>query len=340
MIELIVSVLLMTVFTGAAMVAIMSSSATSTDNRARVTASGLAVRELDFAAQMVAASETGVSDLILAGQVANPHLDPELTSISTGQYPFSLDGEDYRVVRTAQPYYSGTDSPCASADPSLGTRAGVLVTVTVSWASQGEDSTPHVASKLFAPNRNSGSGLGNDAALLAVTVTGADSSAGRPGVTVQVTGDGYQPPPSVTDSKGCALIPVKPNSAGSSYTVTIDPGKYVNKAGGIAQPSQVVSMVVPQSWRQVAFTDFEPAASLRVKIKGMNEAVHVVSLSGSGGILGDHEVDFVIEPEGADEIVITRLYPGSYGVRAYTSPSVSVSLEPGVEGYVELEIPT
>jgi type II secretory pathway pseudopilin PulG len=339
MVEVIVSVLLLTIFSAAAMVAVTSSTSASTDNRARVTAAGLAVRELDYVGQELNTSADAASEIIALGKVANPHQDTSLTG-GSAEYPFSIDGEDYRVVRQAWPVETNGATACDNPTSTAAKFQGTLVTVTVTWASQDGTSRPHVSSKAFAPKPGAGSGLADGAAQLVVSVSGTpglDGKTVREGVKIEVAGPGgteYR----VTNQHGCVVVPVTPASTGSTYVVTMDGGGVLVGPGGNTKPTETVTGVLPDTSTPVPFKQVDRAAGLTVTVNNWNESVLVAYALISGGGLGEQASQNV--DSATHTATFTGLYPGTYSVWAGNAPPVSVTLTQGeMKTGVEVTVP-
>jgi hypothetical protein len=320
----------LSLFSAAALTAVTASTATSTDNRARVTASGLAARELDLVGEQLAASPDALAALVNQGTKANPNPDPAMVDDPDADFPFHLDGEAYRVERKVEPSVTSTDQAlCDSSDPTQGAIEGALVTVTVTWASLKDATRPHVARKLFAPHRNGGSGLASGDALITVKVTGNVAVAGataRKGVTVTAVGGG-ETRSGVTDARGCAVLAVHPGAASVDYTVSIvsGPGNYVDPSSS-ATPSTIVQAMKDQEHNSAVFANYDPAASLTVTVENWNELVQVVKLEPTSGAGGS--------PIWRDVIGATAefaaVYPGNYTITAGDSADpVEVELKPG-----------
>ncbi|MDR2380876.1 MAG: hypothetical protein LBE08_06850 [Bifidobacteriaceae bacterium] len=338
LVEVIVSVVLLTVFSSAAMVAVTSSTATSTDNRARVTASGLAVRELDLVGELIAASATGADD-ILNQVVVNGTVEASMQG-ENPDFPYLLDGEEYRVERRADAYpLVNKGAACeATGSPVTQMRQGTLVTVTVTWASQKEVTQPHVARKLFAPHRNSGTGMAPGQAVIAVKVEGKITVSGttdRAGVQVQVVGAGTGQT-QVTDSKGCAVFSVYPGSASVLYEVTVGtPGGGYTTTAGNPTPVLQVGPLTEGDWQQAPLQDYDPAASLTVKVLKINELVQQVDLEPAAGEAGDARH---LPLEGGDTVKFEHVYPGTYAIIVYGADTKMVTLLPGAHEYKEVEV--
>ncbi|MDR3359821.1 MAG: hypothetical protein LBO20_04065 [Bifidobacteriaceae bacterium] len=342
MVEVTVSVVVLTLFSAAALSAVGAATASSTDNRARVGAASLAQRELDLIGHELTAKPDALSSLIASGGgvAVNPNQDPSIAG-SSADFPFVLDGEAYRVERRVSPQIGpGSEALCENAsNPTKGVRQGALVTVTVTWASLKDSSKPHVASKLFAPPKDTAAGLAQGTAVIAVKVTGKDGvggAAARAGIRVEASGNGASEV-QFTDKRGCAVLSVTPGGASVDYTVTITGGQkhYVDPAGDPA-PSQQVSGVGQGAWQSREFKNYDLAAALSVHVKNKNELVNAVTLTPAS--LGSGEArQAPIGPGGI--AVFENVYPGIYSVAAGNSDPVMVTLAPGdSKGPVEVTV--
>jgi type II secretory pathway pseudopilin PulG len=342
MVEVMVSVALLSIFGLAAMMVITAGTSTSADNRARVGAAGLAQRELDYAAQVITSSANGAQALMALGEEANPNIpdDPRLNTLATdgpgAYYGFLLDGQKYRVVRSVAPHDNSVESPCDTPTSTVFPAQAVTVTVTVTWDGMGASTKPHVASKIFPQKANAASGLEPGDAQLVVLVTGSakDSPSGpRPGVKVEVTGANVKTPSAVTNSAGCAVILVTPPADGADYAVKL--GGYTGSevfvyTDGKPDPVQTVG-VEPGKSVPVSFPEYSQAASLTVRFIGLPESVAIVRLAAEGES-GRHYDEHV----SGGQVVFGPVAPGSYLIEVGAHPPWPVTLEPGKPGWEEV----
>jgi type II secretory pathway pseudopilin PulG len=240
-VEVVVSVVILSIFGIAAMMTVSQGAVTSADNRARIGAAGLAQRELDEAGTKIAASAEGASELIEEGLVANPNPQAVVSGTGSGattEYGFSMDGQRYRVERKASLYDNGLKSPCSTLGVGAQAVQGTLVTVTVTWEGMSAGAKPHVASKVFPPHPDAVDGLADGKAQIIITVTGDDGSGVTgllQGIKVSVAGPGSGAAAITTNDAGCAVFVVTPAAGGSEYEVTLDgyagAGQYVYSNG-------------------------------------------------------------------------------------------------------------
>jgi type II secretory pathway pseudopilin PulG len=347
MIEVVISVVLLVIFTGAVMVALTTGSATTSDNRARIVAASLAQRELEIVGQEIGAT-TGAATAMTSGTglAINPH--PQ-TAVGGGEgpimkgpaeYPFAIDGELFRVERLAVPQAVGA-SACDETGLAGNRQMATLVTVTVTWESMGSGSAPHVASKLFAPNKNASTGLEPDEALIAVRVSGlgADSSAAaRSGIRVELTGPGSVAGVRPTNDKGCVLFKVKPPSSGdASYTAKLVghmTGAAYITPGGALNPTESVDMVKQGDARVITFSSYDPAASLTVTVANLHDGVFQVNIWAAAGGAGNLQSATI----SGSTATFEHLYPGTYTIQAGSSDEKVVVLGPGEHGTATLAV--
>jgi type II secretory pathway pseudopilin PulG len=285
MVEVMISVVLLSVFSVAAMLVVTSGTAASADNRARITAAGLAQRELDLVSQVITGSPNGAQLVVGEGEVTNPNLVDELSAtpggIPTSDFPFALDGQKYKIVRNAAAYDTAVKSPCSDGS-GVEAAQGVQVTVTVAWEGMGAGTSPHVVSKVFPPGRRASAGIPAGQAQIVVRIQGSAQGADygpRPSIRVEVTGPDVLTPSVNTNSVGCAVISVVPAPAGSSYTVTLGgyqggSAAFVNPAGN-PSPSQNVG-AKPDQRVQVQIENYSEVATLKVNVINATEAVQMV----------------------------------------------------------------
>jgi hypothetical protein len=319
MVEVLISVALLSMFSVAGLVAVASGAASSADNRARIAANGLAQRELSLVGEQIIGSPLGAAELLAqgsGGKVINPNRSPELQGSHVDpDYPFALDGEEYRVERTAEPHFVGAGSPCVKPDAETD-RYGTMVRVAVSWKSAGPGARPHEVAKYFAPAAESGPGLEAGTALLVVTVTGPPDSAGsvyRKGVPVEVTGPGIPPQTQNTDAKGCTVFVVKPEPSGSDYTVKLGgsgTGKYVTPAGKEITVESVSGVIAGQT-QMVKIENYAIAASLEITISNWNKDMKVIFVERTDP---PSDAEILVPLNGKSTVKVNNLYPGNYKI--------------------------
>jgi prepilin-type N-terminal cleavage/methylation domain-containing protein len=328
LVEVIVAILLLAIFSASLLLALNSATGTSTDSRARIAAAGLASRELDLVGEMIAqASGSGAG---LVGTVAvNPHLDPSVTSVTPGaEYPFVLDGEGYRIVRSAQLRSVGTVdcSGSAVAAPEL---MATLVTVEVTWGGMRPGTKPHVVSRLFSPGKTGGGSIPAGQALIAIHVEGLDDGTlgtDRAGVAVSLSGPGVASPSMTTDGNGCAFTFVTPPAPGGDYTAKLlgGPGgaRYVTMSGD-AEPTGEVLHVLPGDYEQIPMGPYDQAGSVTVEVvdwaNWADQVATVQLLPSTGGDGGTKTLEYTGDP-----IVFEDVYPGVYRVSGLTGSDTEV----------------
>ncbi|MDR2567395.1 MAG: hypothetical protein LBC97_15300 [Bifidobacteriaceae bacterium] len=331
MVEVMVSVILIAVFSIAVMTAITSGTAASADNRARITAAGLAQRELDYAAERITGSPNGANQLL--DPAVNPAVNPNLpASMDTGHavYAFGVDGQRYKVVRTASTYITEVNSPCDPSGSATQTAKGTLVTVTVSWEGASAGTRPHVASKVFPPHRNAPSALSPGQSQISVFVKGEDHSGAGPiqGVQVEVTGPQVLTGPQITNAAGCAVFTVVPASpTGSDYTVTLlgyQGGSSFVYPNGQVNPSQPAP-VQPGANTSVKFEDYNEAASLTVVVPNAPESVQFVQARPLFALGGTARQASLV----GGVATFTGLAPGDYSIDIGGVSKATVTLVPG-----------
>jgi type II secretory pathway pseudopilin PulG len=333
MVEVMISVVLLSVFSLAAMLVVTSGTATSADNRARVTASGLAQRELDYASEVITSSPDGAKLLLIPSTVVNAHVPPDMANPDiTSDYGFIVDGQFYRVVREAVPYPIGVNSLCTNPGAAGGSGAlqayGTLVTVTVTWDGMSTATGPHVASKVFPPQRGAATGLDPGQSELVVAVEGRDKAgpAGPvQGVKVLVTGPNVITPEQSTNIGGCAVFLVKPDTAGSDYTVELrgyqGGSAYVWKDNQVSPVEKAT--VLPDESVQFVFNDYSRAARLTLIMSGAPEGliIDAVPLDPAGVT----KSAFVA----GGQAQFTGLAPGEYNIVVGLTLKATITLSPG-----------
>ncbi|MDR1186258.1 MAG: hypothetical protein LBK95_02175 [Bifidobacteriaceae bacterium] len=345
LVELMVSVVLLSVFSVAVAVVVTSGTAASADNRARISANGLGQRELDIVLEEIMAYDSAAATL--RGEAINPNLAEEMKfehlhpggTDPNPDYPFKMDGEAYRVVRTVAPRTNTAGTSCLSAGTVVGD-LGDTVTVSVTWASMGAGTAPHVVSEFVPRHREANTGEDPNKAIVGVQVSGqsVDGTTARAGIKVTISGPGATGGVQTTDSRGCAAFEVAPPPAGADYDVQLlghDAAPHVTPLGQ-SQPVKKQTGVTPGSSALVAFTNYDHAARMMVTVVGVNESVQQVVLepmfSGGG--------DTIYGAISGGTANFESLYPGSYVVRAGLSDPVAVTLAPGeYKTGVEVVIP-
>jgi hypothetical protein len=317
-VEVVVSIVLLSIFSIATAAVVAQGTAASADNRARIAASGLAQRELEFVADIIAASPEGVDSLLSPATAVNPNVTGDLDS-GDPVFAYRVDGDKFRVERQTKHQMIGAGSPCEVGGPATTKQFATLVQVTVAWEGMSAGTKPHVESALFPPHRGASAAGLADQAILGVDVTGVTGAdAGRPDMKVRVTGPGTAFE-TTTDATGCAIVVVKPPATGADYEVTLlghtGPTLYVD-SNRQPQPSQTVYSLKPGDSRPVPFELYDPAASLTVTVDTtLDPSVTSVAVLPSSAGFGP-EMPLPLT-DGKAEFDI--LCPGNYSVWAGTS---------------------
>jgi hypothetical protein len=348
--EVVVSVFLLTLFTAATTVAITSSTSTSFNNRARVGASTLAQRELEYVSREITQGD-GAAKLRAMGEVANPHVTAELAAegVSPGtashvEFGFALDGTAYRVVRQVDRWAASSGSACDSETINDKTMIyGTLVTVTVTWEGMSQAAKPHTASQIFPPKRNETLALDPGQALLVVEVEGevdATGSSRKAGVRIKLaTASGKELATKVTDKKGCVAFEVTPVAGAEDDYIATALGDSTSTTwvseGGATEPTVEFTDIVPGDSRINPIKPYDKAATLTVQVSGEIGTVAAVNLSTSSSEPGTQaNID-----ETTNKAVFEHVYPGLYYVSASGLTPVPITLAPGSSESIELVFP-
>jgi len=332
LIEVVVAVVLFGILTSTVLAIVLQTQASTVNNRARVAASNLAAREVDYVREQFMKSEQGPLDLMTAGTVINPH------SLGAAGSALVVDGKPYTVKRSVAWNVTGS-AASACEGGSLVKYPTMNVRVEVTWPSMGQ-TKPVVNTTNLAPPK--GVGLSTTTSYVAVKVTNA-AGGPNPGRTVTVFSTG-ESRSGTTDDAGCAVIEVRPRTGttGTSYSVRLsDPG-HVDMAG-IAAPTRLVGNVTQGQLNSSIDMAYDRAASLELTVVGgdvVDADVAGTSLSvyqsvfqGSSG-LTSHVLTGV-------RTTIGGLWPTTYGAfYGTTAPSSypSVVLTPGGTGRLDVPI--
>jgi hypothetical protein len=342
-----VAVVLLSIFTLATGVVVAQSTAASANNRARISASGLAQRELEFVRDSITADKAGAETLLNAGTVVNPHVSAALESGDT-DFAYEVDGQRFRIERYVARQSIGKGSPCESLTADASRQYATLVKVTVTWEGMGASTRPHVASLLVPPHSDAGSVTGTDNAVIGVKVSGVSvpGSPTRSGIRVKATGPSGTLPELLTDPQGCAVFVVSiPSTAPmANYEITLlghISGSQFVTMGQETEPVQTVHNLSAGESRQVKFESYEEAASLRVHVPGADPVgvteVFAQSFTGGSGAA-------IPAPLEGGTAKFDVLCPGEWGVwtetvtatGVETSTPVPVTLEPGTSKEITL----
>ncbi|MDR1427291.1 MAG: hypothetical protein LBJ08_05980 [Bifidobacteriaceae bacterium] len=326
-VEVIIAIVLLAIFGTATTVIVIQGGRVSADNAARIVATGLADRELTLSGEVVTGSPGGADLLLNPATVVNPNVTPEMSS-HNAEYAFRSQGQLYRVERHANLQPIGAGTPCENISAAEVKQFAVLVTVTVTWMDMGRSTSPHVASRLFAPHRDAVAGLDPGEAVLGVRVTGTKGTGpgtppyGRQNVEVEVTGGGFFSNIQVTDERGCAIFVITPPAGGANYQVTLlgylGNGDFVNSAHEI-QPTRTEYMLFPGESRPVPFADYEPAASFTAKILNWDDSligtIDTVSLLPADPAAATITRPIVVSPGSDPTATFEAVWPGAYTVQ-------------------------
>jgi hypothetical protein len=334
LVEVIISIVLLSIFSIAVALVVTSGTAASSDNRSRVSANGLGQREVDIVLEEITADQSAAASM--RGESVNPHLAEEMKyshfnpagTDPDPDYPFKMDGESYRVVRMVEPRTNTDGTSCLSTGTVVGD-LGHTVTVTVTWASMGAGTAPHVISQFVPRNRDASTGSDPTKAVVAVQVSGQPVAGitARGGVKVRISGLGAPGTTQITDPRGCVAFEVTPPAGGGDYDVQLlgaDSATYVDHLGQ-SEPVKKQSGVIAGTSALVVLSNYDQAAHMTVTVLNSNPSIQHVFLepmfSGGG--------DTIQEPVKGVSATFSNLYPGSYVVRAGSSNPVAVTLTPG-----------
>ncbi|OZB48537.1 MAG: hypothetical protein B7X40_06960 [Cellulomonas sp. 14-74-6] len=291
---------------------IFQTQALGASNRSRVAAANLASRELDLVRQEFAASTSAPVTLANAGLVTDPH---PLSGGVAGS-PLVVDGTAYTVERSAQWNVTGTGASACEGG-SLVPYPTLEVTVTVTWPNMGSV-RPVVLSGALAPDKNAGTSSTNSFVAAKVLDQAAHPLSGvAVSAAAASTATGY------TDASGCAVIPITPAAAGTSYTVTVADSGYVDMSDTV-NPSKTTGLITPGSlYSGASFSVAQPGTVVvklvrsdgqpltDAQVAGSSISLVAAEYSGASGTTS-HTVTGV-------STTITGLWPTSYG--AYFGPT-------------------
>ncbi|MDR1294222.1 MAG: hypothetical protein LBK59_04595 [Bifidobacteriaceae bacterium] len=326
-VEVIVSVVILSIFGIVAMATVSQGAVTSADNRARIGAAGLAQRELDEAGTKIAASAEGASLLIGEGLVANPNPQAGLSVGATGDYGFSMDGQKYRVEREASLYDNHVNSPCTDAALADQSAQGTLVTVTVTWEGMSAGTKPHVASKVFPPHGDASAGSDPTKAQLVVKVEG-DTGSGpgpRQGITVNVSSSSGGGGGLSTDASGCVVFVVTPDPGGTEYEVTLGAPGGGQDVWDNGDPAPVKTQVLyPGKSEPVRFLNYSLSGRVSVTVNGTTPEGTMVVLEPMWAAGATAEAEVI-----TGTAVFEHVAPGTYSIWIDGSLVDAVSVAPG-----------
>lgn len=331
LVEVVVAVVLFGVIASTVLAIVLQTQSATVNNRARVAASNLAAREVDYVREQFMKSEQGPLDLMAAGTVVNPH------SFGAAGSELVVDGTPYTVTRSVA--WNVTGSAASACEGGALVRYPTMnVRVEVAWPSMGQ-TKPVVNTTNLAPPK--GVGLSTTSSFIAVKVTDAVGEA-NPGrrVTVLATGETRS---GITDDAGCAVIEVQPRTgAGTSYSVRLsDPG-HVDMAGN-ATPTRLVGTVTRGQLNSSIDMAYDRAASLQITVVGGD----VTDADVAGASVGVNQSVFqgssglTAHPLTGLRTTITGLWPTTYGAFFGAEPPSSypsVLLPPGGTGRLDVPI--
>jgi prepilin-type N-terminal cleavage/methylation domain-containing protein len=253
LVEVMVALVLFAILGTAIVVSINTASKLTYEDGARLTATNLAVRELEIARDTFTSVTRG-PDRVRTNRVTNPS---PLPGGSAGQ-PLVVDGTAYTVVREAQ--WASTAAVASACDEGSSAELSMLrVDVTVSWPALG-DRPPVEMSTLMTPPKGTYSALTGHIGVRVIDrngepVVGATVTAKSASGAVK-SGD--------TASDGCVLLSFL--DAGT-WTMTLDRTDHVNPAGD--QTAKTTANVVQgQIWRGTI--EYDEAAGIDVRFRTMS----------------------------------------------------------------------
>ncbi|MCZ2824682.1 MULTISPECIES: type II secretion system protein [unclassified Modestobacter] len=304
LVEVIVAAVLLAVLSTAALGILFAAQRSSVNDRNRVAATNLAARELDIVRQQFNASVDGPRRLADEGSVTNPH---PLAGGTAGS-PLVVDSVGYTVTRSSRWSLTGTGSSACEGG-SLVRYPTLIVTTRVTWPNMGSV-RPVTNSTVLAPTK--ASSLSTVASYVAVSVVDA-TGAGNAGIPVTVT-SGSETRTGLTDTSGCATVPVTPPAGGAEYTVSLHAAGHVDVAG-VAEPSKSVGTVQQGQLIAVTPMTYDRSGSLTVQVTGAGvtaEDVAGMELSiYSSQNTGSTSV--VQQPLTGLTMQLTDLWPAKYG---------------------------
>jgi type II secretory pathway pseudopilin PulG len=219
LIEALVACVILMVVSSAILGLVATSLHTTRNDKARVGASQLAARELDYLRQQFTFGTDADRTAIETATTEAPHnLDG---SLDTTAAPISVNGVPYKVSVSVTPLVRGVGKSACDGG-ALVAHPEYLVTSTVTWPRSGLTANIVNSTVLTPPKSTAGT---DTVGYLAVAVKNA---AGEPPATQTVTisgpGGTYTP---TTDATGCAVIST---TQAGTYTVTLNTNKYVDQA--------------------------------------------------------------------------------------------------------------
>lgn len=254
--EVVVAVVLLGVLATIVVSLVLQAQAKTVGNRARISASNLAAREIDLVREQFMATEDGPTRVANAGTVVNGN------SITAPGAPSHVDGTPYTVTRTAAWNITGSGGSACEGG-SLVEFPTLTVRVEVTWPNMGSIQ-PVVSTAQLAPSKEFK--LDETVAYVAVKVSDA-AGAGSAGRTVWVGSSPYSGGSARTDDTGCAVVTVTPSVAGSDYVASLRETGFVDVNSDPA-PVRNVGRVMRGTLNSAIDIAYDRAATLDLRLSG------------------------------------------------------------------------
>lgn len=261
LIEATVALMVLSIVTAAVAGLLITSFKTTRDNKARVSASNLAARELEITREAFGGSADAIERL--TDPTNHTWTNPDPLDPSTPGQPLVVNGIPFTVVLDMAPLPAGTNHSACDAAGTSAEHPSYLATVTVTWPNMGL-TQPVKSQTVLTPNKDFVLKANlKTSGYLAVKVTNAHS-VGTVGVPIKVTGTGG-PYPATTDATGCAVVEIPQSAIGAppasaTFTVTANEAGYVDQSGrpqptisGVVTVGQIT--VVPLTYDQAVTVD-------------------------------------------------------------------------------------
>ncbi|GAB6986445.1 PulJ/GspJ family protein [Nocardioides pyridinolyticus] len=255
LVEVVVAIGLFAVMSTAVLSVLGSAIVAARDDKSRIAAINLAVRELEIVRDMFSSITRG-PDQITENRVVNPHPLPG----GTAGRPLVVDNIPYTVVREAQWQAVGSEADSSACDDGTSTELAYLhVKVMVTWPGLG-DRRPVTVDTVMTPRKGTYS---SDLSHIGLKVVGADGE-GNGGVLVTATSSTGQVKTGTTASgdaplyagRGCVLLSHLP---AGDWTVTANSPGFVDPAGR-ATTTVDVHLAPGQLWR--GSVEYDAAATI------------------------------------------------------------------------------
>jgi type II secretory pathway pseudopilin PulG len=347
-VEIIVSVVLLSILSIATITLFTATQRTTAQNRARIAAANLAQRELEFAEEQITASDSGGADLVAAASLTDGHLiNPHPLNGSDPGEPYTVDGMAYTVEVVPRPHLVDGGSACAPDGPDDAQGAdklfATLVTVNVTWTSMGT-ALPETVSQLFAPHLgvvSSETEANTSVIVVSVAGSAAAGSVARPNVAIVVeNAQGEGTYVGTTNGSGCApfSIPIPEGTTGTFRVrlegSTVPTTTYVSSDRQTQPTRNNIVVDGPHRLVRVEFENYDIAGKLTVVVAGSHPLVDSVRVAALNGLTAPFLVPLV-----NGEAEMTDLYPGTYTVSVATGDSATVTLGEGQISSVTLAVP-